>query len=107
MHDYLVALPAAARYAVTRALEVVRREGTQAQQVRHLRGPIYEVRVEHDTNAYRVLFSPQGHYSQVLLSLEAFTKTTRRTPPQTIELAERRLADWERRGIEIASKKKG
>jgi phage-related protein len=45
-----------------------------------------------------VLFSPEGRAQQVLLALEAFAKKTQRTPPRTIELAERRLADWRSRG---------
>ncbi|MDQ3660578.1 MAG: hypothetical protein M3454_05870 [Actinomycetota bacterium] len=35
---------------------------------------------------------------QVLLALEAFSKKTRTTPAPNIRLAERRLADWRRRG---------
>lgn len=42
--------------------------------------------------------------SQVLLSLEAFKKKTQKTPPQAIELAKRRLRDWEMRGDELGKK---
>jgi phage-related protein len=48
---------------------------------------------------YRVLFAQEGRRGQVLLALEAFSKKTRRTPPQMIDLAERRLRDWRRRGM--------
>ena len=65
---------------------------------RHLRGDIWEVRVEAERKAFRVLFSPEGKAQQVLLALEAFTKKTQRTPARTIELAERRLSDWRSRG---------
>lgn len=34
----------------------------------------------------------------VLLSLDGFSKKTQKTPPEKIRLAERRLADWRRRG---------
>jgi phage-related protein len=47
---------------------------------------------------YRILFAPQGRQGQVLLTLVAFQKKTRRTPPQIIQLAERRLRNWEERG---------
>jgi phage-related protein len=47
---------------------------------------------------YRVLFAPQGNHKQILLSLEAFKKKTQRTPKEKIQLARRRLSDWERRG---------
>ena len=65
---------------------------------RHLRGDIWEVRVQAERKAFRVLFSPEGKAQQVLLALEAFTKKTQRTPARTIELAERRLSDWRSRG---------
>ena len=65
---------------------------------RHLRGDIWEVRVQSERKAFRVLFSPEGRAQQVLLALEAFTKKTQKTPPRTIQLAERRLADWRSRG---------
>jgi hypothetical protein len=41
---------------------------------RHLRGDIWEVRVQADRKAFRVLFSPEGRAQQVLLALEAFTR---------------------------------
>jgi hypothetical protein len=62
---------------------------------RHLRGEIYEVRA---SGARTVLFASDGAKSQVLLAISAFTKKTQRTPPAEIRLAERRLADWRRRG---------
>lgn len=65
---------------------------------RHLRGEIYEVRASGTQHEYRVLFVVEGARSQILLSLEAFSKKTRKTPPAKIELAERRLRDWRRRG---------
>ena len=65
---------------------------------RHLRGEIYEVRAEGDRQTYRILFAPEGRRSQVLLALEGFSKKTQKTPPEKIRLAERRLADWRRRG---------
>lgn len=64
---------------------------------RHLRGDIYEVRVDGLNRAYRVLFAAEGRYDHVLLSLSAFTKKTQRTPPREIKLAEVRLADWRSR----------
>src|SRR5205085_1764027 len=79
-------------------MEVVRRRGLAA--ARHLRGDIWEVRVASSGNAYRILFAAEGRFSQILLALEAFQKTTQRTPPATIEVAERRLADWRQRGRE-------
>ena len=65
---------------------------------RHLRGDIYEVRADAATRSFRVLFSTEGRFSQVLLSLSAFEKRTQKTPPRELELAEDRLQDWRERG---------
>lgn len=82
--------------SVVAAMREVRRQGLQA--ARHLAGEIYEVRADGKGVIYRVLFAPQGKNKQVLLSLEALKKKTKKTPPQTIRLAKRRLLDWQRRG---------
>jgi phage-related protein len=78
------------------AMRDVRDQGLAA--ARHLRGDIYEVRANGDRQTFRILFAPEGSRGQVLLSLEAFSKKTQRTPPEKIGLAERRLAEWRRRG---------
>lgn len=65
---------------------------------RHLRGDIYEVRADTETQTFRVLFSAEGRYGQVFLSLVAFSKKTQKTPAREIELAEKRLRDWRTRG---------
>ena len=88
--DNLTATEAA---EVVAAMKEVAREGLRF--ARHLRGDVWEVRVEADRKAYRVLFSSEGRSQQVLLALEAFTK---KTPARTIELAERRLSEWRGRG---------
>jgi len=80
--------------AVVAAMREVQDVGLSA--ARHLRGDIYEVRAEGDRQIFRVLFATEGRRSQILLSLEGFSKKTRRTPPEKIRLAERRLADWRR-----------
>jgi phage-related protein len=70
---------------------------------KHLRGAVYEVRADAATRSFRLLFSAEGNYSQVLLSLSAFEKRTQKTPPRELALAENRLRDWRQRG---AAKKK-
>jgi phage-related protein len=64
---------------------------------RHLRGDIYEVRAEAATRSFRIFFSAEGRYGQVLLSLSAYEKRTQKTPPREIQLAESRLGDWRSR----------
>lgn len=67
---------------------------------RHLQGydDLWEVRAAGRDRIYRVIFSPEGQYGQVLLSLHAFTKKTQRTPPNDLRVAADRLSDWRRRG---------
>lgn len=80
---------------VLAAMQEVRRDGLRA--ARHLRKEIYEVRADGERAIYRVLSATEGRRSQVLLSLVAFNKKTQRTPPEQIDLAERRLRDWRAR----------
>jgi phage-related protein len=63
-----------------------------------LRGDIYEVRADAPTRSFRLLFSAEGRFSQVLLSLAAFAKKTQKTPVRELERAETRLRDWRDRG---------
>jgi hypothetical protein len=64
---------------------------------RHLEVDIYEVRVDGDRQAFRILFAAEGRRGQVLLALEGFSKKTQKTPPPKLDLARRRLADWRSR----------
>jgi phage-related protein len=93
---FLDKLAAADAAEVVAAMKEVAREGLRS--ARHLRGDIWEVRVEAGSSAFRVLFSPEGQAQQVLLALEAFSKKTQKTPVRTIRLAEQRLSDWRHRG---------
>ena len=82
--------------AVVAAMKDVRETGLVL--ARHLRGEIYEVRADGDRQTFRILFAPEGQRSQILLALDGFSKKTQKTPPEKIQLAESRLADWRRRG---------
>jgi len=82
--------------SVLAAMAAVRMQGLRA--ARHLKGDIYEVRADGDRQTFRVLFANEGNSGQILLSLDGFSKKTQKTPPEKIRLAERRLADWRRRG---------
>lgn len=82
--------------AVVAGMKDVAERGLPA--ARHLRGEIYEVRADAATRSFRVLFSAEGRYSHVLLSLSAFEKRTQKTPPREIQVAEDRLRDWRSRG---------
>jgi phage-related protein len=82
--------------AVVAAMKEVAIDGLSA--ARRLRGEIYEVRADGARTTYRILFAQEGRRGQVLLALEGFAKKTQKTPPRSLALAERRLAEWRRRG---------
>jgi phage-related protein len=94
--EFLADLPDEDAAAIAAAMRDVLANGLGV--ARHLRGDIYEVRADADRVIYRILFATEGRYSQVFLALEGFKKKTQRTPPATIQLAERRLASWRKRG---------
>jgi phage-related protein len=81
---------------VLAAMAEVRELGLQA--ARKLRRDIWEVRADGSLVIHRVLFAQEGRRGYILLALVGFTKKTQRTPPDTIALAEQRLADWRSRG---------
>ncbi len=96
MKEFLDDLPDEDAAAIAAAMKDVLVSGLAV--ARHLRGDIYEVRADADRVIYRILFATEGRYSQVFLALEGFKKKTQKTPPETIRLAERRLASWRGRG---------
>jgi len=96
IRDFLLALPDEDRAAILEEMEYVRKHGKSV--ARHLHNDIYEVRAIYNTKAYRILFACEGHFNHILLSLEGFQKKTQQTPRANIKLAEKRLADWRRRG---------
>jgi len=96
VRDFLLTLPREDQNEILAKMEHVRIHGKSA--ARHLHQDIYEVRINYDTKAYRILFACEGHFNQILLSLEGFQKKTQQTPKNCIQLAEQRLADWRRRG---------
>jgi phage-related protein len=96
VRDFLFALPDEDRTAILKEMENVRIHGQSV--ARHLHQDIYEVRITHNTKAYRILFACEGHFNHILLSLEGFQKKTQQTPKNSIKLAEQRLANWRQRG---------
>lgn len=96
VRDFLLTLPREDQNEILTQMEYVRTHGKSA--ARHLHRDIYEVRINHNTKAYRILFACEGRFNQVLLSLEGFQKKTQQTPKNSTQLAEQRLADWRRRG---------
>lgn len=95
MKDFVGGLSDADAAAVAAGMKDVKLNGNRV--ARHLGGDIYEVRVAGESQAIRILYATEGKEDQVLLALEAFSKKTQKTPPQTIRLANRRLNDWRSR----------
>jgi phage-related protein len=95
---FLMSLSDEDRAAVADAMRQVRDKGERHGGARHLRQRVWEVRVDQGELTYRVLFASVGERGRILLSLDGFAKKTRKTPPATIDLAEKRLKDWEQRG---------
>ena len=81
--------------AIAAGMRDAKQRGTDA--ARHLRDDIYEVRADAATRSFRLLFSCEGKYSQILLSLSVYEKRTQKAPPEEIDLAEKRLKDWRKR----------
>ena len=73
----------------------VRNVRSREPLVRHIEGPIWELRRESDTNIYRLfyVFLP----GRRILFLHGFQKKTEKTPPREIETARKRLEDYQRR----------
>lgn len=92
---YLAALPAADRAVVKAQMKRVREDPRAG---RHLAGGIYEVRASRGGRAHRVTFVREARANQVLLAVDAFLKTTARTPPGRIRLAGQRATEWRQRG---------
>lgn len=49
----------------------------------------------------RITFASVSGRGRILLALDGFEKKTRKTPPAKIDLAIKRLKDWESRGKNI------
>lgn len=84
--------------AIAAAMRDVRNAGRGHVDVNHLRGDIWQIEVDGKRVIYRLLFAEEGRFSQVLLALEIVNKKWQSAKNRHIQLAERRLADWRRRG---------
>jgi phage-related protein len=80
--------------AVLAAMKQVAEHGLD--WARHLRDDVYEVRAHAERRSLRLLFAKETRF--ILLSLSGFAKTTQKTPPRELALAEARLRDWRQRG---------
>ena len=93
-NDYLRALPTKDRARVVRAILLLEDYGPvlRMPHARHLRGKLWELRIDGRPNSYRVLYV--GVPGRKFIVLHVFAKKTDKTPSREIETAERRLAEY-------------
>jgi phage-related protein len=96
VRDFLAGLDDDDAAAVLAAMKDVEKNGLAVAE--RLDDELHEVKADGTRQTFRVLFAPEGKHDQVLLSLEAFSKKTQKTPPAKIRLARRRLQEWRARG---------
>jgi len=93
--DFLAGLDLRTQARFRRAIEALLERNVHAREplVRHLSGKLWEVRIESDTNIYRVIYAFAPGRRIVLL--HGFQKKTQRTPAREIDTAEIRLAEFQ------------
>ena len=93
VRDWLKALPKADRQVIGEDIAYVQYKWPIGKpRVDHLRGPIWEVRSKIGNRIARVLFAVER--SEMVL-LHAFVKKTQQTDPADIELALKRLKEFQ------------
>jgi len=91
----LAALPADMRARLTRIaelIEAVELPSVKEPHVRHIRGPIWEIRLKGKAGIARALYVTAREQRVVIL--RAFVKKTEKTPAGEIELALQRAKEW-------------
>ena len=91
----LQALPADMRARLVRICELIAAVGLErvgAPHVRHLRGPLWEMRMNGRAGISRALYVANGDDERVVI-VRAFIKKTRKTPRREIDLALRRARE--------------
>jgi phage-related protein len=93
-YDWLIYQPPKVQARFLHVFELLEERGIQLgmPHVRHIKGKIYEIRVEQDTNTYRLLYFV--YTGRRFVMLHGFQKKTAKTPPGEIEIAEKRMLDF-------------
>jgi phage-related protein len=87
--------------AIAAAMKEVRDVGRAHPDVNHLQKDIWQLEIDGQRVIYRLLFSEEGRFGQVLLALEIVNKKWQKAKARHITLAAQRLADWRERGSRI------
>ncbi len=83
---------------LARILDMLEERGTNVKEpyVSHLRGKLWEVRVEHQRVQHRLLYFPAP--TRKFVVLHGFVKKTQKTPAREMDVAEARIRDYTGRG---------
>jgi phage-related protein len=92
--DYLDSLQVRDRARILREIELLEDYGADLRMphARHLRGKLWELRIDTRPNSYRVLYA--GVVGRKFVLLHIFAKKGENTPESDMAIAERRLADY-------------
>ncbi len=95
--DWIHGLPGQAQGRVLKTIGLLKEYGVRLgmPHCRHLRGKLWELRVAAGRQDYRILYA--ALIGQRFIVLHAFSKKTAKTPAREMEIAERRLADYQAR----------
>ena len=93
-YDWLILQLPKVQARFLHVFELLEERGIQLgmPHIRHIRGKIYEIRVEQDTNTYRILYFVSTDRRFVML--HGFQKKTTKTPLGEIEIAEKRMLSF-------------
>lgn len=97
VREFLEGLDLQAQARLRRAVEQLVQRNVAAEEplVRHLEGKLWELRVESNTNIYRIVYAFSSGRRIVLL--HGFQKKTQKTPRREIETGARRFEDYQSR----------
>lgn len=97
VRDFLETHDLRAQVRLRRAVELLAERNVAAGEplVRHLDGKLWELRVESNTNIYRIVYAFSTGRRIVLL--HGFQKKTQKTPQREIATAARRFDDFQAR----------
>jgi phage-related protein len=93
-YDWLIYQPPKVQARFLHVFELLEERGIQLgmPHVRHIKGKIYEIRVDQDTNAYRLLYFV--YTGRRFVILHGFQKKTAKTPQGEIEITEKRMLSF-------------
>lgn len=97
IREFLTALQLEDRARVLRSITLLESYGPALKMphVRHLRGKLWELRIDGRPNSYRILYAAMP--GQKFILLHSFAKKTGKTPNREVKTALNRLADFSAR----------